>query len=75
MQNVKYKMCFSDIVGLKMMEKEKLEIRVVLEDEVKQRFLVIKKRKGIKNNSEVLRYLISEYGAQENRGAYGGGKI
>lgn len=50
-----------------MTENQKLEVRVVLEGEVAQRFLAIKKRKGIGNNADVVRFVVSEYYEQMNK--------
>lgn len=44
-----------------MTENQNLVIRVVLQGETKKRFEEIKKRKGIQNNTDVLRYVINEY--------------
>jgi len=44
-----------------MTENQRIEVRVVLNGEVAQRFLEIKKRKGIGNNADVVRFVISEY--------------
>ena len=43
------------------MEKESLGLNVILEGEVKQKFLEIKRKKGLKNNSEVIRAIIKEF--------------
>ena len=43
-----------------MTQKESVEVRVVLEDDVKDKFLAIKRAKGIVANTDVIRYLISE---------------
>lgn len=42
-------------------ENEILDIRVRLEGEVKEKFLQIKKVKGLTNNTEVLRFIINEF--------------
>jgi len=44
-----------------MTENQNLVIRVVLQGETKRRFNEIKERKGIQNNTDVLRYVINEY--------------
>jgi hypothetical protein len=43
------------------LEKPKLDIRVTLTGKVKDRFLEIKEAEGLKNDTEVLRYIITEY--------------
>lgn len=45
-------------------ENELLDIRLRLDGEVKQRFLEIKRAKGLTNNTEVLRLVINEYHKQ-----------
>jgi len=42
-------------------ENEILDIRLKLEGETRERFLKIKESKGLTNNTEVLRLLITEY--------------
>jgi len=44
-----------------MAEQEVLDIRLKLEGDIAQRFLAIKKAKGLKNDTEVLRLIINEY--------------
>jgi len=51
-----------------MTESQKLEVRVVLNGEVAQRFLEIKRRKGIGNNADVVRFVVSEYYEQMKKG-------
>ena len=38
----------------------RIAIRVVLDDEVARKFNILKSRKGIKNNTELIRLLIAE---------------
>jgi hypothetical protein len=40
-------------------DKETVEVRVVLEDEVKDKFLAIKRARSIRANTDVIRYVIS----------------
>ena len=42
------------------MSEEKVTIRIDLTDDLAREFLYLKKRKGIKNNSELVRPLIAE---------------
>ena len=42
------------------MSEEKVTIRIDLTDDLAREFLYLKKRKGIKNNSELVRLLIAE---------------
>jgi len=51
-----------------MAEQEVLDIRLKLEGDVAQRFLEIKKAKGLKNDTEVLRLIINEYYKQKIHG-------
>lgn len=44
---------------------EVLDMRLMLEGEVKERFLKIKANKGLANNTEVVRLLIMEYPLKE----------
>jgi len=43
------------------MAEERVDIRIRLEGKVRDRFLEIKKVKGLKTNTEVIRALITEY--------------
>jgi len=43
-----------------MSEKEKIAIRIDLTGDLANNFLFLKKRKGIKNNSELVRLLIAQ---------------
>ncbi len=38
----------------------RVDIRIILENELADKFLLIKKRKGIKHNTEVIRLLVNE---------------
>lgn len=42
-------------------EHEVLDIRLMLQGEVKDRFLKIKNKKKLRNNTEILRLIINEY--------------
>ncbi|MEM2911602.1 MAG: hypothetical protein QW146_03770 [Candidatus Bathyarchaeia archaeon] len=42
------------------MKPEKISIRIDLEGDLAKYFLYLKQRKGIKNNSELIRLLIAE---------------
>ena len=42
-------------------EKPKLDIRVILAGKVKDQFLEIKEDMGLKNDTEVLRAIVTEY--------------
>jgi hypothetical protein len=44
-----------------MSEEKVLDIRLRLNGQIKERFLVIKTAKGLTNNTEVLRLIINEY--------------
>jgi hypothetical protein len=46
--------------GRKKMEKEKLTLRVKLKGENAKKFTAIKQRYGLKNNTEIIRFLISQ---------------
>lgn len=41
-------------------ESEVLGLNVILEGEIREHFLQIKKAKGLKNNSEAVRFIITE---------------
>ena len=45
-------------IGVRKMPSEKVTIRIDLEGDLAKYFLYLKKRKGIKNNSELVRMLI-----------------
>lgn len=45
-------------------EEDVLNLNVNLEGKIRERFLEIKKAKGLKNNSEAVRFVINEFYAQ-----------
>ena len=47
-------------IGVRKMPAEKVTIRIDLEGDLAKYFLYLKKRKGIKANSELVRMLIAE---------------
>jgi len=47
--------------GVEITKMSKLGIYLKLEGEIKDHFLAIKKAKGLKNDTEVLRLIITEY--------------
>ncbi len=44
----------------KIEERRNIHVRIVLENELLEAFLAIKKELGIKNNTEIVRFLIKE---------------
>jgi len=46
-------------------QRNKIGIRITLEDDVARKFDIIKARKGVKNNTELIRLLIAEEFARE----------
>jgi hypothetical protein len=49
------------VEGEKSLEKQKVDIRLILVGKVKEHFIEIKEDMGLKNDTEVLRHIISEY--------------
>lgn len=54
-----YTNCVSGEFGLE--NAEKVDLRVILEDDNAKQFLAIKKAKGISQNTEVIRSVITDY--------------
>jgi hypothetical protein len=55
-----YMLSFKNIFWRKKMEKQKLNIRLELKGENAKKFHTIKQRYGLKKNTEIIRFLISQ---------------